>query len=46
MQKNNLPHVSIIQIQAINAYKTNRFQKKQMTFRKMYFLAKQISIKN
>ena len=27
MQKKNLPHVSIIQIQAINAFRTNRFQR-------------------
>lgn len=45
MLKNNLPHVSTIQIQAMNAYRTNRIQKKQITFKNVC-LAKQISIKN
>jgi len=45
MLKKILPHVSTLQIQAMNAYRTNRSQKKQITFKNL-FLAKQIPIIN
>jgi hypothetical protein len=44
MLKKTLPHVSTIQTQEINAYRKNRFQKKQITFKNV-FLAKQTPIK-